>query len=292
MIKMKKIFILLILGMLVLPTIQVMAQDSDTYTLLAPLPGLTEISQDKALEKYVPYVFNLAIGIAAITAVVMIVFGGFQYMTSDAIGGKSEGKDRIKNAIFGLVLVIGAWLILYTINPNLLTLNLNIAPVSIQEVKQTLGGEVSAGTGNAVAGYTLSADQIAMNANMVTDLQNRGIGVNHSNPCANGATTGCTNLVGMTYRTYKGVIDLKNACTDCNITITGGTEGGHASHGPGKAPIDLRFDTKLDAYITNPQNQKNDVQTSSAGYPIYTVKVGDRNATFMKEDDHWHVVIQ
>ena len=50
---MKKIFILLILGMLVLPTIQVMAQDSDTYTLLAPLPGLTEISQDKALEKYV-----------------------------------------------------------------------------------------------------------------------------------------------------------------------------------------------------------------------------------------------
>jgi RHS repeat-associated protein len=51
----------------------------------------------------------------------MIVIGGFQYISSDAIMKKSEGKQRIQDAVIGLVLVISAWLILNTINPNLVT---------------------------------------------------------------------------------------------------------------------------------------------------------------------------
>jgi hypothetical protein len=60
----------------------------------------------------------------------MIVIGGFQYISTDAIQKKSEGKERIKNAVLGLVLVISAWLILATINPNLLNINLNIESVT------------------------------------------------------------------------------------------------------------------------------------------------------------------
>ena len=129
--------------MIVLPGIQVLAVDE--YTVLAPLPGTTDCGDNIAdpgydpgtfeckttLEKYLPGLFNLLIGLAAVFAVLMIVIGGIQYMSSDALSGKEDGKTRIWNAVKGLVLVIGAWLILYTVNPNLLNLNLNVAPVTI-----------------------------------------------------------------------------------------------------------------------------------------------------------------
>ena len=46
--------------------------------------------------------------------------GAIQYMTTDAISGKEEGKERITKALLGLLLAVGAWLILSTINPDLL----------------------------------------------------------------------------------------------------------------------------------------------------------------------------
>jgi hypothetical protein len=177
-----------------------LAQDTGNYTLLAPLPNLPSVPNDEtALQVYIPYIFNLLIGLSAVTAVVMIVFGGFQYMTSDAIQGKSNGKERIKNAIFGLVLVISAWLILYTINPNLLNLNLNIAPVNIE----------SSGTG-VVSGLqptTIAARDalIAACPNCVTVT----------------STTGGTHNTGSAH--YQGrAIDIASN-TNLNQYLTGST---------------------------------------------------------------------
>jgi len=125
-----KIGILAVLAIVVLPTLQVLAQ-SNEYTVLAPLPGVGDEGGTTTLAKYIPAIFNLAIGLSAAFAVLMIVIGGFQYITTDAILGKQQGIERIKNSVFGLVLVISAWLILYTINPKLLELNLNIEPVTV-----------------------------------------------------------------------------------------------------------------------------------------------------------------
>ena len=263
--------------------------ETNEYTVLAPLPGVGDTTGKTTLEKYLPAMFNIAIVLSAVFAVLMIVIGGFQYMSTDAIQGKSAGRERIKNAIFALVLVIGAWLILWTINPALLTLNLDISTVA---PKGTLGGELSAATGNITPGYTLTAEQIAINAAMVKDLKdNYGINVNNNGtPCAGGEVSGCTNLVGMTQIAFKGVTDLKKACSDCNITISGGTEGGHASHGPNLPPMDLRLDSNLDQYILN--NQVSAPQTITGVGILYTSKVGNRSATFLKEADHWHVVFE
>lgn len=126
------------------------------YTVLAPLPGTTECANDKlgadcktTLERYLPGLFNLLIGIAAVFAVLMIVLGGIQYMSSDALQGKEDGKARIWNAVKGLVLVIGAWLILTTINPKLLEINLNIDPVTVSSIP---AGTLSGTGGGSVAG--------------------------------------------------------------------------------------------------------------------------------------------
>ena len=77
-----------------------------------------------------PECLNLLIGLSAVWAVLMIVLGGIQYISTDAIFKKEEGRKRIENAVYGLVLVIAAWLILATINPALLEFKLEITPAT------------------------------------------------------------------------------------------------------------------------------------------------------------------
>ena len=108
---------------------------SCTYVLLAPLPnpegGVVkpdfDPTQNNNLSVYLNLMIKLFIGICAVLAVIMIVMGGIEYMTSELPGMKSEGKERIRNAILGLILALGAWTLLDTINPNLL--NTNIVPL-------------------------------------------------------------------------------------------------------------------------------------------------------------------
>jgi len=109
--------------------------------VLAPLPGTTIGNRgEKAdLQSYIPGIFNLIIGLAAVIAVTKIIFGGFQYITTDAIAGKSEGKKQIQSAVYGLIMIIASWLILYTINPRLLTFDLNVGTVNVPEAAVTSG---------------------------------------------------------------------------------------------------------------------------------------------------------
>ena len=65
-------------------------------------------------------IFQLAIAFGAIAAVLMLVIGGFQYMTQDAVGGQKEARARIQGAVFGLLLLLLSYLILFVINPEIL----------------------------------------------------------------------------------------------------------------------------------------------------------------------------
>ena len=134
-------------------------QSTDTtYTPLAPLPGLETpgcVSIDgkpciqtdpgcKFDEKgnvipgsctnscpfgnYLNIIIKLILGIAAVLAMVMITMGGIEYMTSDLVSSKEAGKETIKNAILGLLIALGAYLILNTINPQLLSACLDKLP--------------------------------------------------------------------------------------------------------------------------------------------------------------------
>lgn len=90
----------------------------DTYTLLAPLPGLKTAPEN--VGDYFNIIFKIAIGLCAVLAVIMIVIGGIQYMGNESIFGKTEAKSRIAAAILGLIIALGAYALLNTINPDLL----------------------------------------------------------------------------------------------------------------------------------------------------------------------------
>jgi succinate dehydrogenase/fumarate reductase cytochrome b subunit len=108
----------------------------DEYTPLAPLPGTTNEGGKTDIQTYIPGIFKLAIGIASVLAVLMIIIGGVEYITTDAIQGKSEGKARIQNALWGLVLVLVSWILLYTINQKQLTIfNLNVETTTSEQTR-------------------------------------------------------------------------------------------------------------------------------------------------------------
>lgn len=107
----------------------VFAQPATEYQLLAPIPGYIPTTADNKTTPgpYIKGIFNLAIAVAGGLAVIMIIFGGIKYMSTDAWTGKNEARGIIENAIWGLLLAIGAWLILYTINPKLVDFDLKIS---------------------------------------------------------------------------------------------------------------------------------------------------------------------
>ncbi|MCX6715549.1 MAG: hypothetical protein NT077_00860 [Candidatus Taylorbacteria bacterium] len=130
---------------IMLPSI---SQAQQTYTALEPLPcieggGITCTAAEKIagkttfnFENYVQYIFNLVIFLAAASAVFMIVFGGLQYMTTEAWTGKGAALEKVKNAIYGLLLVLGSYLILRTIDPRLVAIpNTLVAPLNIDYSK-------------------------------------------------------------------------------------------------------------------------------------------------------------
>src|SRR3989344_1656605 len=109
-----------------------LAQEKAGYSLLSPLPNIGGETGASDFSGYLGQMFRLAMGLAAIFAVFFMVVGGIQYMSTDAWTGKKEGMTKIKNAFWGLVLVLASWLILNTINPNILKLNLEIKPAVVK----------------------------------------------------------------------------------------------------------------------------------------------------------------
>lgn len=76
-----------------------------------------------SIAQYLVNIYRFGLGIAGILAVGMIVTGAI-YMTvsSSSIDKKSEGRDMITNALIGVALLFGSYILLNTINPELITL--------------------------------------------------------------------------------------------------------------------------------------------------------------------------
>ncbi|MBI1974525.1 MAG: hypothetical protein HYS51_01590 [Candidatus Zambryskibacteria bacterium] len=216
------------------------------YELLTPLPiGPGATNLDKVtLATYIPGIVNLVIGIAGVLAVVMIIYGGIQYMSTDAFQGKNDAKGTINHAIWGLVLTIGAWLILYTVNPKLLDFNLDIQ-------QQDLGAALTPPN-------ILTAEELRTDSSIRSDLgnarnDNRVAITPYTGPCYGTVTTGCVNVDKLQRSVVDGLKTLANYCKECGtIIITGGSEGGHTTnslHDRGLA-VDISQNALLNAVIT------------------------------------------
>jgi len=107
---------------------------TSNYHLLAPINipgGITDFdpsdpNKPNALGEYLNLMLKIFIGLCAVLAVVMIVMGGIEYMTTELVHTKEAGKERITNALLGLLIALGAYALLNTINPDLLKTDIKI----------------------------------------------------------------------------------------------------------------------------------------------------------------------
>ncbi|MFA7000199.1 MAG: pilin [Candidatus Paceibacterota bacterium] len=110
----------------VTPKINV-AENNSIYKMLAPIGNITcmdSSGQDTKcisndIGKYLNVIFKFAIGLCAALAVIMLIIAGVSYMGDESVFGKTEAKKKMFSAILGLVIALGAWALLNTINPAL-----------------------------------------------------------------------------------------------------------------------------------------------------------------------------
>ena len=173
------------------------------YTLLAPI-GEFKVAP-KNIGDYFNTIFLIAIGLCGALAVIMIVIGGIQYMGDESIFGKTEAKNKITSAILGLLIALGAYALLNTINPDLLGKGgVHIKQVSAEIVDLPDAGDstvdpkckeggatystttpVSSGVVSAIAklkaGYSIKELNIASSTNKMTISLVNGSTIDTSN---------------------------------------------------------------------------------------------------------------
>ncbi len=118
----KKTFLILAILFLNLLFISpVLAQaPNGNYVPLVSIPG---IDPNAGILTYLSGLYNFLISIVGILAMAVIIYGGMRYLTS--AGNPSsveEAKDAITSAVIGLILALTSWVILSTINPDILVL--------------------------------------------------------------------------------------------------------------------------------------------------------------------------
>lgn len=188
------------------------------YVLLAPLPcekntlGCDETgkfttfdpTQKNPIGAYLNILLRIFIGLCAVLAVVMIVMGGVEYMTSELISGKEAGREKVTGAILGLLLALGAYILLFTINPDLLNTDISMEDANVR-VTVDLGGESTT----------------PFQAISSTALQNIGITCSGSGGASSLSTTAQSFIGRSTYsQSARNTINGTTANVDCSSFVS------------------------------------------------------------------------
>jgi hypothetical protein len=119
-------------------------ENNTVYKMLAPLGTITCMDWSTPKDpnskcignnigEYLNFIFKFLIGLCAALAVIMLIISGITYMGDESVFGKTEAKSKMFSAILGLLIALGAYALLNTINPDLTGVNgLKIDQVSAE----------------------------------------------------------------------------------------------------------------------------------------------------------------
>jgi len=245
------------------------------------VPGYGDVASGNNLGLSVGFLYNVAMAVVGLVAFGSLVYAGI-LRTWGAVGNPGlikEADERIKDTLWGIVLLAGAAVIFNTINPRLSDVGaigkeLGDLPVLISPTSTTYSSFAD------LVGETYSEDASRR------QLSTYGIGTKTA--CAQGQTTGCVSLNGIQVDTMAEILSLGKAVGGNNVFVTGGTEGGHTpgqyDHGSGYK-FDARPNPILDSYI---KSNFTPAGTRSDGAVQYKAPSG---AIYALEKDHWDVKV-
>ncbi len=238
-------------------------------------------SQD--LYRCINQLYKFAIILGSSIAVFFVVVAGYIYMSAD---GNQESVDKAKDilisSITAMVILLGGFLLLKAINPDLIEFK-SIQPPSV-ELDATGWNQipppvVQPGTGTTTPGG--SGTGTGMQEQQARKyFQDNGISINAQPPQ--------TMLQGLQPNIAAEIVNLKQKC-GCTVIVTGGTEPGHAAGTYGHSngyKLDLGLNTKLDDYIK--ANYKNIGPRSGDNAMQYQNTA--TGAIYALESNHWDIV--
>ncbi len=117
--KQKSVFFLVFLFLLnFLPNLSYAALGKFNYVPMEEIPGF---GKPESYELYILAIYKFGLWTVGISAVLMISIGAFMYITSAGnTSSTGKAKEIIFDAIAGVILALTSYVLLYTINPNLL----------------------------------------------------------------------------------------------------------------------------------------------------------------------------
>lgn len=205
------------------------------YTLLEKIPGTDNLGSD--LPGYLKALYNVALVIIVLSAVLMLSIGGFMYLTSAGnTAALSTAKSVIFDALIGLMIALAAYLLLFVINPDLVKVSINgLSPISVTPTPGAPAGPSGPYVGPAVGGCIgckpvtgvsvkpvgegcTSPGPCQLNETFLNKLQNINIGqswwiteawpptVTHDSPCHSNGTCADINFT-------EGVSDVNSVKT-------------------------------------------------------------------------------
>jgi len=127
----KKMFYLLLLLSLLFGYHFAFAQDIPTsYRFEVGIPGIVGKNQSLGIVGLPDLILKsvtMLYVVGAIIAFISLIVAGFQYITSQGNASKTkDAMDRVQKAFIGLLILLGAYAILYTINPDLVKIPQNL----------------------------------------------------------------------------------------------------------------------------------------------------------------------
>jgi hypothetical protein len=209
------------------------------------------------INRIIEFLITIAI---VFVAPLMIAYSGFLFVVNPVnASGKEQAKKILLNTVVGIVIALAGWLIVDAIMAvlykpdtpiaggtlgvwsqlitsggqpfcliqeaalkNLDQTNLGVTGVTAQGGVTTTAGPGQLKNGFAL-GCTASND---LNAN---DLAGAGVTGRSTANCCTKTQSTCTSLDGMLQNTIDQIKNVQNKCG--GVTVTGGTEVGHASEG-------------------------------------------------------------
>jgi hypothetical protein len=244
------------------------------------------------------FLYTLAFVIIVVTASFRYAYAGMLRIQATEKGIK-DSKEEFKRVTYGLLGVFGLWLVLFTINKDMLTGDVNLDQFKAEKVKQsasvTTSPVVTPGGNSAINNPTIPAnnsDPVGWNAiandstvrAQLLNLSNGGISVNKT-VCNNPTQKSCTTVGGLPQDTLTMLSQLRSTCSG-TIMITGGTEAGHQSHGPGLTPVDISINSPGGLNDCINSFQKGEAKTwCKSTYEKFGYIFCDE----INSEAHWHV---
>ncbi len=240
-----------------------------------PFGGLEENPHPGA---YIRALFIWSLGIVGVMAVTFIAIGGFLYL----VGKAEQGKEYIFSSLLGLLLLFGSWLILYTINPDLVDL-------SGPDLEMPQGNTQNQNSNNT-SPQPSGSQSLSINEQEARNTLS-GKGINVKNECYLEEIENCVNLEGIQNITLNEIISLAQSAGAANVYVVSGTEG-CAAQNISQAErcagynVGLQPDPELDSYIQN--NFEFLGKRSSDGALQYKAASG---TIYTKEEGQWDVFL-